>query len=81
MIETGLVAEIREILSPLAVAKMSDDEMEAIVGEKESIRVERKKLEAKLKLLNDGSETCKKFSGFQTLGIHPMPISCALSLN
>ncbi|PTB66498.1 hypothetical protein BBK36DRAFT_1119244 [Trichoderma citrinoviride] len=81
VIETGLVAEIREILSPLAVAKMSDDEMEAIVGEKESIRVERKKLEAKLKLLNDGSETCKKFSGFQTLGIHPMPISCALSLN
>ncbi|TFA99395.1 Interferon-induced GTP-binding protein Mx1 [Trichoderma ghanense] len=69
VIETGLVAEIREILSPLAVAKMSDEEMEAIVGEKESIRVQRKKLEAKLKLLNDGSETCKRFSGLQTLGI------------
>jgi hypothetical protein len=47
---------------------MTDDEMEAIVGEKESIRVERKKLEAKLKLLSDGSETCKRFSGFRTLG-------------
>lgn len=72
MIETGLVAEIREILSPLAVAKMSDDEMEAIVGETESVRVERKKLEAKLKLLNDGAETCKRFSGFRTLGIAPL---------
>ncbi|KAL6885252.1 P-loop containing nucleoside triphosphate hydrolase protein [Trichoderma longibrachiatum] len=72
VIETGLVAEIREILSPLAVAKMSDDEMEAIVGETESVRVERKKLVAKLKLLNDGAETCKRFSGFRTLGIAPL---------
>ncbi|OPB46729.1 Vacuolar sorting protein VPS1 [Trichoderma guizhouense] len=67
IIETGLVAEIREILSPLAVAYMDEDEMEAIVGEKESIREERKKLEAKLKLLNEGSETCKKFSGLRAL--------------
>ncbi|UKZ79465.1 hypothetical protein TrVFT333_007220 [Trichoderma virens FT-333] len=67
VIETGLVAEIREILSPLAVAQMDEDEMEAIVGEKESVREERRKLEAKLKLLNDGSETCKRFSGFRAL--------------
>ncbi|KAL6800376.1 P-loop containing nucleoside triphosphate hydrolase protein [Trichoderma sp. SZMC 28012] len=67
VIETGLVAEIREILSPLAVAYMDEDEMEAIVGEKESIREERKKLETKLKLLHAGSETCKKFSGFRAL--------------
>ncbi|KAJ4855291.1 dynamin family domain-containing protein [Trichoderma breve] len=67
VIETGLVAEIREILSPLAVAYMDEDEMEAIVGEKESIREERRKLEAKLKLLHAGSETCKKFSGFRAL--------------
>ncbi|KAL7819162.1 P-loop containing nucleoside triphosphate hydrolase protein [Trichoderma aethiopicum] len=67
VIETGLVAEFREILSPLSVTTMSDDEMEAIVGEKESVRAERKKLEAKLRLLNDGSETCKKFSGFRAI--------------
>lgn len=48
---------------------MDEDEMEAIVGEKESIREERKKLEAKLKLLNEGSETCKKFSGLRALGM------------
>ncbi|KAL7945837.1 P-loop containing nucleoside triphosphate hydrolase protein [Trichoderma barbatum] len=70
VIETGLVAEIREILSPLAVAQMDEDDMEAIVGEKESIREERRKLEIKLKLLNDGSETCKKFSGFRALGFN-----------
>ncbi|KAL7935186.1 P-loop containing nucleoside triphosphate hydrolase protein [Trichoderma chlorosporum] len=69
VIETGLVAEIRDILSPLAVARMDEDEMEAIVGEKESIREERNKLDAKLKLLNEGSETCKKFSGFRALAL------------
>lgn len=47
---------------------MGEDDMEAIVGEKDSMRVERQRLEDKLKLLSDGSETCKKFSGFRALG-------------
>lgn len=68
VIETCLVGEIRQILSPLFVAQMSEDDMEAIVGETEDTRTRRKKLEAKLKLLNDGALTCKKFSGFHLLG-------------
>ncbi|KAH6603511.1 dynamin family [Trichoderma cornu-damae] len=67
VIETELVAEIREILSPLAVAQMEDDDMAAIVGEKEEVCVKRKKLELKLKLLKEGAQTCKKFSGFRVL--------------
>ncbi|KAL7822326.1 P-loop containing nucleoside triphosphate hydrolase protein [Trichoderma gracile] len=70
VIEAGLVAEIRQILSPLVVAKMSDDQLEAIVGEKESVRAEREKLETKLKLLIDGLETCKKFSGLRDLWLN-----------
>lgn len=68
MIETGLVSEIREILSPVVVAQMSEDDMEAIVGEKDAIRTARKTLQAKLKLLNEGAQTCRKFSGFNVLG-------------
>jgi uncharacterized Fe-S cluster-containing radical SAM superfamily enzyme len=68
VIETGLIREIREILSPLVVAQMNEDDMAAIVGEKEEIRTARKNLEGKLKLLNEGAQTCKKFSGFQVLG-------------
>ncbi|KAM0451871.1 hypothetical protein ACHAO4_005828 [Trichoderma viride] len=68
VIETGLVGEIREILSPLVVAQMSEDDMEAIVGEKDAIRTARKTLQAKLNLLSEGAQTCRKFSGFQVLG-------------
>lgn len=68
VIETGLVGEIREILSPLVVAQMSEDDMEAIVGEKDAIRTARKMLQAKLKLLGEGARTCRRFSGFQVLG-------------
>ncbi|KAM0264888.1 hypothetical protein ACHAQJ_000404 [Trichoderma viride] len=67
VIEIGLVGEIREILSPIVVAQMEEDDMAAIVGEKAEVRTARNKLKAKLKLLNDGAETCKKFSGFQIL--------------
>ncbi|RFU75849.1 dynamin family [Trichoderma arundinaceum] len=70
VIETILVAEIREILSPLAVAQMEDDNMAAIVGEKEEMRVKRNELEIKLKLLEEGAQTCNKFSGFQVLGLN-----------
>ncbi|KAL7791887.1 P-loop containing nucleoside triphosphate hydrolase protein [Trichoderma ceciliae] len=69
VIETGLVAEIREILSPLVAAQMKEDDMASIVGEKEEIRTARKKLEAKRKLLSDGAQTCKKFSGFRVSGL------------
>lgn len=70
MIETGLIGEIREILSPLVVAQMTEADMDAIVGEKDAIRTARKTLQAKLKLLNEGAQTCRKFSGFQVLGKH-----------
>ncbi|KAL7918493.1 P-loop containing nucleoside triphosphate hydrolase protein [Trichoderma austrokoningii] len=68
VIETGLVGEIRQILSPLVVAQMSEDDMDAIVGEKDKIRTARKTLQAKLKLLSEGAQTCKRFSGSQVLG-------------
>lgn len=68
MIETGLVREIRGLLSPLVVAQMSEDDMEAIVGEKDAIRTARKTLQAKLKLLNEGAQTCRKYSGSHVLG-------------
>ncbi|KAK1237924.1 hypothetical protein MKX08_002503 [Trichoderma sp. CBMAI-0020] len=69
VIETGLIGQIRNILSPLAVAQMDEDDMAAIVGEKESIRNARKRFQAKIKLLSEGAQTCKKFSGFQVLGV------------
>lgn len=76
MIETGLVGEIRDILSPLVVAQMTEADMDAIVGEKDAIRTARTTLQAKFKLLNEGAQTCKKFSGFHILGkssknLHP----------
>ncbi|PNP40676.1 hypothetical protein TGAMA5MH_07383 [Trichoderma gamsii] len=68
VIETGLISQIRNILSPLVVAQMDEDDMAAIVGEKESIRNARKRFQAKIKLLDEGAQTCKKFSGYQILG-------------
>lgn len=44
--------------------------MAAIVGEKEAIRTARKNLQAKIKLLDEGARTCKRFSGYQILGKH-----------
>ncbi|KAM0513409.1 hypothetical protein ACHAPE_007873 [Trichoderma viride] len=70
VIETGLISQIRNILSPLVVAQMDEDDMAAIVGEKESIRSARKRLQAKIKLLDEGAQTCKEFSGYQILGKH-----------
>ncbi|UKZ96782.1 uncharacterized protein TrAFT101_011559 [Trichoderma asperellum] len=67
VIETGLISQIRNILSPLVVAQMDEDDMAAIVGEKEAIRTARKNLQAKIKLLEEGARTCKRFSGYQIL--------------
>lgn len=70
VIETGLISQIRNILSPLVVAQMDEDDMAAIVGEKEAVRTARKELEAKIKLLEEGAQTCTKFSKYKLLSKH-----------
>lgn len=62
VVETCVVGQLNQLITPLSVSMMSDEEIARIASETEQSRVARKELETKLKVLRSGAETCKMFS-------------------
>ncbi|KAI1347300.1 P-loop containing nucleoside triphosphate hydrolase protein [Xylaria sp. FL0043] len=69
VIERKLMAVLSEIFSPVVVLEMPDDLVSAIAGESQDTRDERTKLANQVKILNKGSETCKRFAGPRLAGL------------
>ncbi|KAI1273907.1 P-loop containing nucleoside triphosphate hydrolase protein [Xylaria sp. FL0933] len=69
VIERKLIAALPAIFSPLVVLEMPADLVSAIAGESQETRDERTKLENQVKILNKGSETCKRFAGPRLAGL------------
>ncbi|KAI1735636.1 dynamin family protein [Xylaria scruposa] len=62
VIERKLMASLPAILSPTVVFDMSDDLVTAIAGESNESRAKRTKLANQVEVLQQGSETCKRFA-------------------
>ncbi|KAI0843843.1 dynamin family protein [Daldinia vernicosa] len=61
VIEQKLLGALSNILSPVAVFSMSPDLVERIAGESRESRVMREELTKKINVLQEGSDTCKRF--------------------
>ncbi|KAI0811301.1 P-loop containing nucleoside triphosphate hydrolase protein [Xylaria sp. FL0064] len=68
VIERKLIAALPAIFSPLVVLEMPADLVSAIAGESQETRDERTKLANQVRILNKGSETCKRFAGLRLAG-------------
>ncbi|KAI8958841.1 dynamin family protein [Daldinia sp. FL1419] len=60
-IEQKLLAALPNILSPVAVFSMPPELTERIAGESQESRELREELTKKIKILQEGSDTCKRF--------------------
>lgn len=68
VIESCLVAELGQILSPLTMSVMSEDKVTQIAGENNESRKAREELERKMKVLQSGADICRKFCGYRVTG-------------
>lgn len=59
-IENCLLEGLEELLSPLSVAKMTDEELNRLAAESPDIRAQRSQATTKLKVLENGLESCKR---------------------
>ena len=60
-VESCLVGALQTILTPQAVNKMSDDELNELAGESEEVRATRKKLNQQVAVLKDGLAKCQRY--------------------
>lgn len=63
IIETGLVSQLGNIMSPARIATMSAEDLNRIASEKASTRKSREKLQAQVTALQSGIEICKELVG------------------
>ena len=68
VIEAKLVSVLDNILSPVSIFRMFDDQVVRLAGEPEEIRAEREQLNKQLEVLRNGLKTCKRFVGFRISG-------------
>jgi hypothetical protein len=68
VIEEKLVAQLHNILSPVSIYKMPDDQVSRIAGESEESRSHREQLKRQLSVLRNGLETCRRFVGMKSAG-------------
>ncbi|OTB00476.1 hypothetical protein M426DRAFT_324256 [Hypoxylon sp. CI-4A] len=68
VIEQRLLAEIADILSPVAVYKMRPDLVETIAGESQKSRKQREELTKKIDVLQKGLDTCRRFIDSKLIG-------------
>ncbi|KAK0620856.1 P-loop containing nucleoside triphosphate hydrolase protein [Immersiella caudata] len=68
VIEEKLVAQLHNILSPVSIFKMSDDQISGIAGDSEESKSRREQLNRQLSVLRNGLETCKRFVGMKFAG-------------
>ncbi|KAL2018372.1 hypothetical protein VTK56DRAFT_907 [Thermocarpiscus australiensis] len=67
-VEAKLVSALDNILSPLSIYQMSDEQVARIAWESEETRTERERLSRQLEVLRNGLDTCRRFVGFRVSG-------------
>lgn len=67
-IENCLMEGLSEILSPANIMDMDDDLITAVAAEPEEAQIERQLLTEKLKVLEAGMQTCKRYVRRRTTG-------------
>lgn len=75
-IEKNIIAKLEDILSPIKVTYMPDDEVTSVAGESEESRARRKQLENQVDVLVSGADTCKRFMGVRLQGPYTYQLSC-----
>jgi hypothetical protein len=60
-VETNLIAELGNILSPIKVTYLASDVVTRVAGETDESRAKRRQLTHQLDVLVQGLQTCKKF--------------------
>ncbi|KAI0880006.1 P-loop containing nucleoside triphosphate hydrolase protein [Annulohypoxylon maeteangense] len=71
VIEQKIIMPLSDILSPVAVFKMSPDLVELIAGESQESRTKREELTKKTDVLQRGLKTCKRFVDSKLKGEWP----------
>ncbi|KAH5707452.1 hypothetical protein HBI20_205330 [Parastagonospora nodorum] len=61
VVETNLIAQLGDILSPIKVTQLAADVVTSVAGESDEGRAKRRQLNNQLDVLIQGLETCKKF--------------------
>ncbi|KAH4902835.1 hypothetical protein HBI56_121500 [Parastagonospora nodorum] len=61
VVETNLIAQLGDILSPIKVTHLAADVVTSVAGESDESRAKRRQLNNQLDVLIQGLETCKKF--------------------
>ncbi|KAK8140963.1 hypothetical protein G3M48_001218 [Beauveria asiatica] len=62
VIETCLVGQLRKIMDPMSIFKLDNVATDRLAGETDKHRTTREKLQAKLKALRNGRDTCNKLA-------------------
>ncbi|KAK5653198.1 hypothetical protein OQA88_9096 [Cercophora sp. LCS_1] len=68
VIEEKLVSELSNILSPVSVFKMANDQVTRVAGESEDSRAKRHQLSRQIEVLRNGLDVCKNFVGLKIGG-------------
>ncbi|KAL2156650.1 hypothetical protein VTH82DRAFT_1395 [Thermothelomyces myriococcoides] len=68
VVEEKLMSALEDILSPVFVAEMSANDVTRIAGESEETRSERERLNKQLEILQNGRDTCKRFTDVKFSG-------------
>ncbi|KAI1329705.1 dynamin family protein [Xylariaceae sp. FL0255] len=68
IVEKKLMAVLCDVLSPMTVLNMSEQDIVVIAGESQESRDTRAKLAKQVEVLTKGSETCKRFAGVRLGG-------------
>lgn len=56
------MGQLKNIMDPMLIFKLEDTEIDRLAGETEKSRAAREELQAKLRALQNGSDTCKKLA-------------------
>ncbi|PVH68000.1 hypothetical protein DL98DRAFT_442268, partial [Cadophora sp. DSE1049] len=68
VIEASIVNNLADVFNPLAVAQMESELISNIAAESEQNQTQREMLDRKLRILDEGLNTCKRHASRHTLG-------------
>jgi hypothetical protein len=68
VIEASIIDNLVNVFNPLTVAEMEGELISKIAAESQENQTQRETLERKLRILEEGLNTCKRHAGHHTLG-------------
>ena len=70
VIEASIVHDLANVFNPIAVAQMGSELISQIATESQENQTQREMLERKLRILEEGLNTCKRHAGRRLLGTY-----------